>query len=141
MDPLSILASVAGISTAAAQIVNAISSLRHFGELPSRIYAIKNEVSDLQAVLLQIESALRQKTLAPNNAHGSLARILERTNHHLLELGKSLERIGKACNGGRLKYITKSAIWVKEQSLFQRFRNDIRSVKTTLTLMLGASNS
>jgi hypothetical protein len=140
-DPLSLAASIIAIATAAAQISRAISSLRHFGELPQRVYALKNEVSDLEAVLLQINHALEQQTLAANNEHGSLAQILIRTKAHLTDLGKALDRVANACKGSRIKIIAKSAIWLREKTLFQGFQDDIRSVKTTLNLMLGAANS
>ena len=140
-DPLSLAASIIAIATAAAQISRAISSLRHLGELPQRVYALKNEVSDLEAVLLQISHALEQQTLTANNEHGSLAHILIRTKAHLTDLGKALDRVANACKGSRIKIIAKSAIWAREKTLFQGFQEDIRSVKATLNLMLGAANS
>jgi hypothetical protein len=88
MDPLSIIASVLTLATAAAQIGTAISRLRHFGEVPGKIYALKNEVSDLEVVLRQIGQALKQKSLAPDNAHGSLEQVLARTKGHLTDSPK-----------------------------------------------------
>ena len=140
-DPLSLVASVIAIATAASQISKAISRLRHFGEIPGRVYALKNEISDLEIVLRQIGQALEQKSLDPNNGQESLEQVLARTKDHLSELGKALERVANACAGGKVKIISKSAIWWKEKSLFQSFQEDIRSVKGTMNLMLGAANS
>ncbi len=140
-DPLSIAASVLALATAAAQISKAISRLRHFGEVPGRVYALKNEVSDLEVVLRQVGNALEQNSLAPDNDQGSLENILSRTKCHLADLGKALERVANACAGGKVKIISKSAIWWREKTLFQGFRQDIHAVKSTLNLMLGAANS
>lgn len=140
-DPLSVAASVLALATAAAQISKAISRLRHFGEVPGRVYALKNEVSDLEAVLRQIRHALEQKSLAPDNEQESLEQILLRTKSHLTDLAKALERVASACAGGKVKIISKSAIWWKEKKLFQGFHEDLRTVKATLNLILGAANS
>lgn len=140
-DPLSIATSVIALATAAAKISQAISRLRHFGEVPGRVYALKNEISDLEGVLRQVGHALEQKSLAPDNEQGSLQQILLRTKGHLAGLAKALDRVANACAGGKVKIISKSAIWWKEKTLFQDFQEDIRSVKATLNLMLGAANS
>jgi ankyrin repeat protein len=141
MDPLSIITSVLTLATAAAQIGTAISRLRHFGEVPGKIYTLKNEVSDLEVVLRQIGQALEQKSLAPDNAHGSLGQVLARTKGHLTDLTKALERVANACTGSKIKAISKSTIWLREKALFQTFRDDIGSVKATLNLILGTANS
>jgi len=140
-DPLSLAASVIAVATAAAQISKAISRLRHFGEVPGRVYALKNEISDLEVVLRQVGHALEQKSLAPDDGQGSLEQILARTKGHLADLAKALERVANACAGGKVKIISKSAIWLKEKTLFQGFQEDIRSVKATLNLILSAANS
>lgn len=140
-DPLSVVASVVALATAAAQISKAISRLRDFGEIPGRVYALKNEISDLEAVLCQVGHALEQKSLAPDNEQGSLEQIQVRTKDHLTELAKALDRVANGCAGGKVKIISKSAIWWKEKTIFQGFQDDLRSVKATLNLMLGAANS
>lgn len=141
MDPLSIIASVLALAEAASQISKAISRLRHFGEAPAKIYALKNEISDLEVVLRQIGHALEQKSLAPDIAQGSLEQVLARTKVRLADLTKALERVANACTGSKIKVIGKSTIWLKEKKLFQIFRDDIGSVKATLNVMLGAANS
>lgn len=134
----SVVASVIALATAAA---HGISRLQHFGEVPGRVYALKNEISDLEGVLREVGYALEQKSLAPDNEQGSLEQILVRTKGHLADLAKALERVANACAGAKFKVISKSAIWWKEKTLFQGFQEDIRSVKATLNLMLGAANS
>lgn len=141
MDPLSIVASVLTLAEAAAQISKAISRLRHFGELPGKIYALKNEVSDLEIVLRRASHALEQESLAADEAYESLDHLLGRTKSRLSDLTKALERIADAFSGPKLKVISKSAIWLKEKETFQDFRDDIGAIKSTLILMLSASAS
>lgn len=141
MDPLSIIASVAALAEAAAQISKAISRLRHYGEIPGKIYALKNEISDLEVVLHEIRDALEQKSLSPNGTHGSLEQVLARTKSRLTDLAEALERIANSFEGSKIKVFAKSAVWVKEREVFQTFRDDINSIKGTLSLMLNAANS
>jgi len=139
-DPVSLVASVLTIAAAASQISKAISRLRAFGEVPVRVYTVKNEVSDLEVVLRHVGHALEQETLAAETAQ-ALQQTLTRTREHLHDLAKGLERIADACNGGKIKMIKKSHIWAREKELFQKLQEDIHSVKATLTLMVGVSNS
>lgn len=141
MDPLSIISGVIAIAAAAGQIGTAISRLRHLGEVPGKIYALKNEVGDLEVVLRQVGHALEQGSLEPENAHVSLEQVLARTKGILTDLTKALERLAKATTGSRIKVISKSTIWLREKSVFQGLRDDILSVKATLNLMLSTGNS
>jgi hypothetical protein len=139
-DPVSLVASVLTIAAAASQISKAISRLRAFGEVPGRVYTVKNEVSDLEVVLRHVGHALERETLAAETAQ-ALQQTLTRTREHLHNLAKGLERIADACNGSKIKMIKKSHIWAREKELFQKLQEDIHSVKATLTLMVGVSNS
>ena len=141
MDPLSVVGTVLALAEAAGQISKAISRLRHFGEVPGKIYALKNEISDLEVVLRQISHAVEHKTLAPGSAEQSLESLLERTKQRLGDLAKALERIANACAGSRIKVISKSTIWYREKEVFQAFRDDLVSIKASLNLLLGATNS
>lgn len=133
--------SVLALASEAAQINKAISRLRHFVEVPGRVNALKNEVSDLEGVLRQVGHVLEQKSLSPDNEHGSLEQILAQAKGHLADLAKALERVAIACAGGKVMIISKSTIWWKENTLFQCFQEDMGSDKATLNLMLGAANS
>lgn len=141
MDPLSITTSVLALATAAHQIGTAISRLRRIGELPSRIYALKNDVSELEVVLQEVARALEHNCLSPENTQESLDQVLVRTKDHLTSLTQALEQLSKVCKGPRAKSIIKTALWAKEKETFQKFRDDIASVKATLNLMLGAVGS
>lgn len=140
-DPVSALASVIAIATAAAQIGKAISRLRSFGQIPSRIYALRNEVTDLEVVLRQVGHALQQNEITYDSQEDSLRHILEQGRTHLADLAKALERVANACAGGRVKAISRSSVWLHEKSLFEEFQDNIRKVRDSLNVMLGVSNS
>jgi hypothetical protein len=142
MDPLSIATGVLAIASAAAKIGRAISYLRAFGEVPRRMYLLKNEVSDLEIVLRQLDHALRgRQTLTPDADAEALRSILVRTKGHLVSLAKVVERVANACRGGKLSPISRTTIWWKEKTTFQDLQKDIHEVRESLALILGASNS
>lgn len=141
MDPLSITAAVNAIATAAAQISKAISRLRAFGDVPTQVYAIKNEVSDLEVVLRQVGHAIEQGTLAQNTDRKSLQQTLDRAKTDLADLARALQRVADACDGSKLKAISKTLVWAREKDVFKRLHDDIRRVKATLTLVLGVTSS
>lgn len=138
-DPLSPVASAIAIAVAASQICKAISRLRAFGEVPYRVYVLRNEVTDLEVVLRQVAQALQQNSSTPGLEEVSLKPILARSKGVLLQLATALERVSKACDGG--KFISRANIFLKERELFQGFQDDIRAIKSNLTVLLGASNS
>jgi DNA repair ATPase RecN len=140
-DPVSIAVNVIAIATAASQISKAISHLRKLGQVPGRVYALRNEVTDLEVVLRQVGNALQQNTLTPENQHGSLQEVLSRAKDNLAEISKTLERIANACDRSKAKVISRTAVWFKEKSHLQTLQDDIRTVKEIFNLMLGASNS
>lgn len=140
-DPVSALASIIAIATAAAQIGKAISRLRSFGEIPGRIYALRNEVTDLEVVLRQVGHALEQDELTYDSQQESLRHILEQGRNHLAELAKALERVANSCAGGRVKIISRSSVWLNEKNVFQEFQDNIRRVRESLNMLLGISNS
>ncbi|KAF1998176.1 hypothetical protein P154DRAFT_263763 [Amniculicola lignicola CBS 123094] len=139
-DPVSLIASIIAIATAAAQIGKAIARLRAFGEVPNQIFALKNEVADLEVVLRQVGAAIQQKSLVPDNERASLEQVLAGTKACLLDLAKALEKFASACaapgsaiDRGRLRW--------KGKPRFEGYQEKIRGVKETLNLILGASNS
>lgn len=141
MDPLSITAAVIAIATAAAQISKAISRLRAYGDVPTQVYATKNEVSDLEVVLRQVAHGLEQGTLAPNTDRTSLQPTLDRAKADLADLGRALQRVADACDGSKLKAISKTLVRAREKEVFKKLHDDIRRVKATLTLVLGVTSS
>lgn len=140
-NPISIAASVITLAATAAQISKALSKLRAFGELPQQVYVPKNEVTDLEVVLRQIGHRLQQQSWTPDIGQESLKQTLARAKVQLAGLANGLERIANACAGGKVKTISRCAVWFKEKVSFQYFQSELHPIKTTLNLMLSASNS
>jgi hypothetical protein len=143
-DPLSLVAGVIAVATAAAQISKAISRLRAFGEVPDQAFALKNEITDLELVLRQIGAALDQKILVADDEYGvrgPLEQILGRTRTHLSDLAKALEKFADLCAGHGISAIDKGVLRYKGKALFQGHQEKVRAVKESLNMMLGASNS
>ncbi|KAF3938176.1 hypothetical protein ABW19_dt0201495 [Dactylella cylindrospora] len=142
MEVVGLVASIITLAEAAGNIGKAISRLRAFGDVPQQVYALKNEVSDLEVVLRQVGKALESHTLPANSDPETLEGVLVRTKTRLEELAKALERAAKASAGGRLyKVVGRSTIWWKWDTVFQKFQNEIREVKVALSLILGTSNA
>lgn len=141
MDPLSITVSIIALAEAATKISKLIAELRHFGELPAKIYVLKNEVSDLETVLRQTAQALRNQPVPAGKTHESLEPMLARTKDRLVDLADALGRIANSVSGSKLKAIWNTAVWANEKETFQNFRDDISSIKSSLGLMLSASVS
>lgn len=141
MDPLSPIASVLAIAAAATHVAKAISRLRAFGQIPGRVSALKNEVTDLEVVLRQVGHALEQGSSVPATEQATLMQILARTKTVLTNLANALERLTKTCAGSRIKVISRSTIWYREKEVFEGFQRDIRGAKADLNVLLGVSNS
>ncbi|KAL8792114.1 MAG: hypothetical protein Q9195_005289 [Heterodermia aff. obscurata] len=139
-DPLSLAASIITVATVAAQTSKAIAKLRVLNELPGRLQALKNEITDLEVVLHHIHSLVEERKVMPGADQTSLANLLERANLKLLELATVIDRIGKSCVGGG-KLVNRAASWWKEKPRVQALQDDIREVKGNLNILLGASNS
>lgn len=140
-DPLSTATGVLTIAAAAGQIARAISRLREFGEMPTRVYRLKNEVTDLEVVLRHVGHMLQQTRLTSQSEQTSLKQILTRTKSLLEELAKALERLAKACSQSRVRTLAKSTIWYRAKELVQSFEEDIKAVKSNLNVVLGVNNS
>jgi hypothetical protein len=141
-EPISLVASVLAIATAAAQIGKAISRLRAFGEVPKQAYALKNEITDLELVLRQVSAALQQRTISQEPGEESLAPTLARTKAYLSDLAKALDKFALLCaDHDNCTAIDRSILRYKGKALLQGFQEKIRAVKESLNLMLGASNS
>ncbi|GAB7365782.1 hypothetical protein MBLNU230_g7117t1 [Neophaeotheca triangularis] len=140
-DPLSTATGVLTIAAAAGQIARAIFRLREFGEMPTRVYRLKNEVTDLEVVLRHVGHMLQQTRLTSQSEQTSLKQIISRTKSLLEELAKALERLAKACSQSRVRTLAKSTIWYRAKELVQSFEEDIKAVKSNLNVVLGVNNS
>ena len=137
MDPGSIIA----IATLAAQVCSAFADLRSVCQsLPGRLHAVNNEVADLELVLFQVACLVRERECLPKNKQSAIPHLLKQAGTKLKELKSIIDRLNISCR--KVKVLLVGAhVWRREQHKLQALQEDIRTVKCSLNILLGASTS
>lgn len=143
MDPLSITAGIVGILAAAASTGRAFEELRQLCKtLPGKLHALSNEVSDLELVLHQVASVIKKRTgdpaLKEQGEHVQL--LLKQAYAKLAELRIIVETFTHIAKTAKAP-VFQAFAWRKHQSRLQALQEDIKTIKRSLNIMLGASNS
>ena len=140
MDPLSAAASVLAVATIAAQVGAAFAELRKdCSELPGRLHALYNEVTDVKFVLHQVAAVLEERNSLSDIDKASIPTLLGQARKKLKDLKEILDRLNGSCTTRRI--LSRASAWRKWQPKLQALQNDIRAVKCSLNILLGASNS
>lgn len=143
MDPLSLTASIIAVATLAAQCAKALSALREASKtLPGRLHALNNEVTDLQAVLADVTTLLdeRENCRITSKEQNSIPHIAAQLSIKLTELKSIVESLTVSCSRSRIPLVRARA-WTKVQGKLLSLQEDIKSAKSRLNVLLGASNS
>lgn len=143
MDPLSLTASIAGVITITTQICVIISEIRHeFAALPGRIHALRNETEDLRVVLYQVTNLLeeRKNNGLTGNVESEIWKLLGEGEQRLLTLKGILGNIRKTSFKKR-DAIFRTLTWRKNQEVIAQLQFDIQRLKSSLNVLVGASNS
>ena len=143
MDPLSITASVIGIVAAAASTGRAFEELRRLCKtLPGRLHALSNEVSDIELVLRQVASVVEKRTGDPavKEQEQSIRHLLGQAGSKLHELRTIVETFTNLAKTTKIPFFQAYA-WRKNQPRLQMLQEDIKTIKCSLNIILGASNS
>ena len=141
MDPLSITASVIGIIATAASTGRAFEELRRLCKtLPGRLHALSNEVSDIELVLRQVASVVEKRTGDPavKEQEQSIRHLLNQAGSKLHELSTIVETF---TNLAKTTKVFQAYAWRKNQPRLQMLQEDIKTIKCSLNIILGASNS
>ena len=143
MDPLSITTSIISIAAVAASTAQAFKELRELCKtLPGRLHALSNEVSDIELVLHQvalvIEKRTGKSTIEGQEAH--IQHLLDQAGSKLKELKVIVDALGGLAKTTKTS-IFRAHAWRKNQPKLQALQEDIKTVKCSLNIMLGASNS
>lgn len=139
-DPLSVVASVLAVATAAAQVTAAFAELRKdCSELPGRLHALSNEVADIEFVLHQVAAVLQERNCLSDKDKGSIPVLLVQAEAKLKETKSILDRLADTCL--RRRVLLRASVWRKWLPKLQILQEDIRTVKCSLNVLLGASNS
>lgn len=141
MDPLSIAAGAIAVATLAAQTCSAFADLRSLcRSLPGRLHALNNEVADLELVLYQLASLIEERECLPESKQSTIPHLLRQARTKLIELKSVVGRLATTFRNAKIPIIGANA-WRKEQTKLQELQEGIRTVKCSLNIMLGASNS
>lgn len=143
MDPLSIVTGIIGIGAVAASTGRAFKELRGLCKtLPGRLHALSNEVSDIELVLYQVASVIEKRTgdSTLEEQEANIQHLLEQAGSKLGELRTIVETLTDIVKTTRIP-IFRTHAWRKNQPRLQALQEDIKTVKCSLNIMLGASNS
>ena len=141
MEPISLAASVIAVATLAAQVCASISELRSLCKrLPGRLHAVNNEVADLELVLSQVALLIEERAVLPDSQNSAIPHLLRQARTKLEELRVIINDLTNTYVRSKVSLLGVKA-WQKEQGRLQILQDDIRTVKSTLNIMLGASNS
>ncbi|KAF8850789.1 hypothetical protein BDZ45DRAFT_184563 [Acephala macrosclerotiorum] len=145
MDPLSLTASVIAVATLAAQTARALADLRTLcKELPGRVHALSNEVSDIEVVLFQVAKVTEERSRSPTTTaetdRTTIPQLLKQAEAKLNEL-KSIIHSLSASSSRKAATIFRARLWRKEQPRLRALQEDIMAVKSSLNVIIGASNS
>jgi hypothetical protein len=145
MDPLSLTASIVAVTTVAVQVGKMLAKIHDdWDSLPGRIHALNNEVQDFNIVLHQVTIAVEERKLTRWDSHGesNLPTVLARGELVLLDVKAILDKIVLAGSGVKTRVaIQRLLIWRREQGNVACLQDAIKQVKSSLNIILGASNS
>lgn len=150
MDPLSVIASCIAIATLAAKTCEAFDRLRNNTKaLPGRIHALNNEVADLELVLRGVATVFserQQASLVSDKDEANIPVLLAHVRGKLLELKEVVDRltepvVARPAPHSKLASFLNAREFTKEQPGLALLQEDIRTVKCSLNILLGASNS
>jgi hypothetical protein len=140
MDPISVTASVIAIATVAAQVSTAFAELRKdCSELPGRLHALSNEVADIEFVLHQVAAVLQERNFLSDSDKESIPTLLVQADAKLKDLKDIIGRLSGNCTARKI--LLRASAWRKWQPKLQDLQVDIRAIKCSLNVLLGASNS
>ncbi|KAI9662406.1 MAG: hypothetical protein M1821_008573 [Bathelium mastoideum] len=146
MDPLSVATSILAVAGAAVTACNIISKLH---DAPSEVCGLLEELQDLQAVLAGLHPVVKSFSI---DDRFSSTRLLTQSLSDLLDRAKGkIGRIGGIVHGildrapnenGKIKISQVSRVsWLRERKKVKILQEDIRSIKLSLALLLGAVTS
>lgn len=142
MDPISIAASAITVATLAARTCQAFAELRSLCKtLPGRLHALSNEVTDINVVLIHVATIFKERACAiDDEQQQTISRLLERAGSKLEDLHRITQDLITACDRAKLA-VLQAHTWRKEQPKLKSLQEDIKTIKCSLNVALGASNS
>ena len=143
MDPLSITTGIITLATLAASTGAAFKELRDLCKaLPGRLHALSNEVADIELVLHQVATVFDKRASDPitKDQQTHIPQLLNQARSKIYELRAIVLALIEICKSAKIP-IFRAHAWRKNQPRLQILQEDIKTIKCSLNIMLGASNS
>ncbi|KAL9043664.1 MAG: hypothetical protein Q9214_003154 [Letrouitia sp. 1 TL-2023] len=143
MDPLSLTASVIAVAGLAAKTGIAFNDLRTACKtLPGRLHALSNEVVDIELVLRQVAVVVDKREKDPlfKDQQANIPHLLKQARTKLDELRSIVDKLIEVSASIKIP-LFRVAVWRKDKPKLLALQEDIKTVKCSLNVMLGASNS
>jgi hypothetical protein len=141
MDPLSLTASlisIGGLLSAVAKSVHKVQNLYHAAR---EINVLANEISDLQAVLRNVEHAVQDRqhtTVLQQQTFPNLFPNIQAAKDKLLELDTILHhRLIKTASTDSVTKVDRMQ-WLKERTNIMRLQSELRNIRHNLTTQISA---
>lgn len=139
MDPLSIIASTIAVGTFASASLNVILKIRGASD---EVQALINEISDLSAIIKDVEHTLRynKRLNAESNGVASLHAVLSKANTTINHLHAFVSRVLiKEETLLRDARISRTA-WLREKPQVSKYQRQLLAIKLELSHALGIAN-
>ena len=147
MNSTSVFTSLATLNTLAAacghRLRSIIDSSRH-ASIPSQILALSNEVSDLRAVLAEVEAnheIMSRSAIITGKADYTDARIsslMERAESNLVELDKIISSSVKLARDKYNVLVFRKAVWLRSKESSIAMIQDLREIKQDIMLLMAS---
>ncbi|KAL8921836.1 MAG: hypothetical protein Q9172_003827 [Xanthocarpia lactea] len=143
MDPLSLTAGIIAVAGLAAKTGIAFNELRTACKtLPGRLHALSNEVVDIELVLRQVALVVDKREKDPffEQQQANIPHLLKQARTKLDELRTIVVKLTEVSANTKIALFRVTA-WRRDQPKLLALQEDIKTVKCSLNIMLGASNS
>ncbi|KAL8860454.1 MAG: hypothetical protein Q9178_003113 [Gyalolechia marmorata] len=143
MDPLSLTAGIIAVAGLAAKTGIAFNDLRTACKtLPGRLHALSNEVVDIELVLRQVALVVDKREKDPffKQQQANIPHLLKQARTKLDELRAIVVKLTEVSANTKIALFRVTA-WRRDQPKLLALQEDIKTVKCSLNIMLGASNS
>ena len=139
MDPLSIIASIIAIGSFATASLNVILKIRGASD---EVQALINEISDLSAIVKDVEHTLRynNRLNAESNGVATLHAVLSKAhttiNHLHAFVSRVLMKEETLLRDARISRTT----WLREKPQVSKYQRQLLAIKLELSHALGIAN-
>lgn len=137
---MELAASVIAVATLAGTTAKAFVRLRELHKgVPGRLCGLQREVTDIEVVLRNVAAAIKERAdlPIPDRSTADIPPLIERAETSLEELKAIVEQVEADIQ--KNIPIARGYIWRKRQSELQGIQGEIRSVKSSLNTLFGAS--